>query len=120
MKDIESNFYELWKDMTLKQSVSATELAKYAVWEYPLGEHYTDIWKAMSSYKFVQSSKQGMERVFNSTSEEMYAYIHESPMVKYEVYRSCDLTAVGDVFSSKPYGIALQQNSPFTKQVNEM
>ncbi|XP_074657321.1 ionotropic receptor 25a-like [Tubulanus polymorphus] len=118
MAEIESNFYDMWKEISLRKEATASELAKYAVWEYPLGEKYTDIWKVMNRTGFVKSSEEGMRLVKESKGK--FAFLTESPIVKYAVSKSCDLLHIGEAFSSKPYGIAMKENSPLVKQVNQV
>lgn len=47
MADIEKRFYEIWKDMSLNDSLSPVERSKLAVWDYPVSDKYTKMWQAM-------------------------------------------------------------------------
>ena len=56
----------------------------------------------------------GLRRV----REGNFAWLHEGPMVKYLTSRDCELTAVGEQFSNKPYAFALQEHSPLVEDMN--
>lgn len=47
MADIERRFYEIWKDMSLNDSLTPVERSKLAVWDYPVSDKYTKMWQAM-------------------------------------------------------------------------
>lgn len=47
MSQIEGRFYEIWKEMSLNDSLSPVERSKLAVWDYPVSDKYTKIWQAM-------------------------------------------------------------------------
>lgn len=38
MADIEGKFYEIWKDMSLNDSLTPVERSKLAVWDYPVSD----------------------------------------------------------------------------------
>lgn len=46
--EIEEKFYEIWKDMSLNDSLSEDDRAKLAVWDYPVSDRYTKIASQMS------------------------------------------------------------------------
>lgn len=111
MANIEKNFYDLWKEMSYESDV----LGNFAVWEYPLGEKYTKIWNAIQETGLIQNSVEGI----NKLMDENFAYIHETPMIKYEMNRQCGLLTIGSAFSSKPYALVLQQNSPLMDSISK-
>lgn len=43
MADIERRFYEIWKDMSLNDSLTPVERSKLAVWDYPVSDKYTKV-----------------------------------------------------------------------------
>nr|CAD7262763.1 unnamed protein product [Timema shepardi] len=119
MSDIENRFYEIWKDMSLNDSLSEVERAKLAVWDYPVSDKYTKIWQAMKEAMFPNSMEQALERVRESkSSSEGYAFLGDATDIRYEVLTNCDLQMVGEEFSRKPYAIAVQQGSPLKDQFN--
>ncbi len=118
MSDIESTFYDRWKEMSLGSVTSKStvdESSQYAVWDYPLGDKFTRIWNKLKVTGFINSTKEGVQKVLDGN----FAFLHSSPMLKYEVNQRCDLIVVGDQFSTKPYAFALQQNSPLVKKIDD-
>ncbi|PNF31576.1 hypothetical protein B7P43_G00769, partial [Cryptotermes secundus] len=68
MSDIETTFYNIWKDMSLNDSLSDVERAKLAVWDYPVSDKYTKIWQAMKEAKFPSTLDEAVDRVLQSKS----------------------------------------------------
>ncbi|XP_063241815.1 ionotropic receptor 25a [Bacillus rossius redtenbacheri] len=119
MADIENRFYEIWKDMSLNDSLSDVERAKLAVWDYPVSDKYTKIWQAMKEAKFPNTMEEALDRVFASkSSSEGFAFIGDATDIRYLVLTNCDLQMVGEEFSRKPYAIAVQQGSPLKDLFN--
>lgn len=115
MAEIEKNFYTLWKDMSYGDIPSSSLKGKnFAVWDYPLGDKYQNIWKHMEKNGFLNSSRQGMEKVKKGN----FAFFHDSPMIKYEMSFTCNLEVIGGQFSTKPYAFALRENSAHTKKIS--
>ncbi|XP_071130440.1 ionotropic receptor 25a-like [Mytilus edulis] len=111
MANIEKNFYDLWKEM----SYESDNVGNFAVWEYPLGEKYTKIWNAIQATGLVQTTDDGIQKLISDN----FAYIHETPMIKYQMNRQCGLLTIGSPFSSKPYALVLQQNSPLLDSISK-
>ncbi|XP_041364194.1 ionotropic receptor 25a-like [Gigantopelta aegis] len=118
MATIEMNFYELWKNMTsnARQKDLTSTLANFAVWDYPLGEKYVAIWQTISKTGLLNSTQAGINRVLKGN----FAFIHEYPLLQYELLKHCGLVSVGKQFSSKPYAFALPHSSPFTKKISQI
>ena len=116
MATIEMNFYELWKNMTstARQRDLNSTLSNLAVWDYPLEENYIAIWQAIRQTGLLNSTQDGINRVLKGN----FAFIHESPLLQYELLRHCGLVTVGKEFSSKPYAFALPSSSPLTKKIS--
>nr|WHU27575.1 ionotropic receptor 25a [Matsumurasca onukii] len=119
MSEIESKFYEIWKEMSLNDSLSEIERSKLAVWDYPVSDKYTKMWQAMQEAKPPQTLEEAVQRVRDSpSSSEGFAYLGDATDIKYLVMTNCDLQQVGDEFSRKPYAIAVQQGSALKEQLN--
>ncbi|XP_046977759.1 ionotropic receptor 25a [Vanessa cardui] len=119
MANIEVKFYEIWKEMSLNDSLSDVERAKLAVWDYPVSDKYSKMWQAMKEAGLPNSIEEAIERVRASkSSSEGFAWLGDATDVRYHVLTSCDLQMVGDEFSRKPYAIAVQQGSPLKDQFN--
>ncbi|CAB3227099.1 unnamed protein product [Arctia plantaginis] len=119
MADIEERFYEIWKEMSLNDSLSDVERAKLAVWDYPVSDKYSKMWQAMQEAGLPNTIEEAIQRVRDSkSSSEGFAWLGDATDVKYNVMTSCDLQTVGDEFSRKPYAIAVQQGSPLKDQFN--
>ncbi|XP_012287489.1 ionotropic receptor 25a [Orussus abietinus] len=119
MADIEARFYEIWKDMSLNDSLSDVERAKLAVWDYPVSDKYTKMFQSMKDSGFPKDLDSALERVrrIGNNSDE-FAFVGDSTDIKYLVMVNCDLIEVGEEFSRKPYAIAVQQGSPLKDQFN--
>nr|ALG36131.1 ionotropic receptor 1 [Sclerodermus sp. MQW-2015] len=119
MADIETRFYEIWKDMSLNDSLSDVERAKLAVWDYPVSDKYTKMFQAMKEAGFPKSNEEALRRVRRLDSSNEFAFIGDASTIKYLVTTHCDLVQVGEEFSRKPYAIAVQQGSPLKDQFND-
>nr|XP_053649967.1 ionotropic receptor 25a-like [Cherax quadricarinatus] len=120
MAYIEKKFYEIWKDMSLNDSMSDVERAKLAVWDYPVSDKYTKMWQSMQEAGLPNSLEAAIARVRKSTStSEGFAYLGDATDIRYQVLTNCDLQIVGEEFSRKPYAIAVQQGSPLKDQFND-
>ncbi|XP_046384858.1 ionotropic receptor 25a [Ischnura elegans] len=119
MADIEDRFYEIWKEMSLNDSLSDVERAKLAVWDYPVSDKYTKMWQAMEEATLPSSTVEAVSRVRASkSSNEGFAFLGDATDIRYLTMTNCDLLMVGEEFSRKPYAIAVQQGSPLKDQFN--
>ncbi|KAF5269354.1 hypothetical protein FQA39_LY08746 [Lamprigera yunnana] len=119
MANIETRFYEIWKDMSLNDSLTETERAKLAVWDYPVSDKYTKMWQAMQEAVLPHNLSAAVERVrLSKTQNEGFAYIGDATDIRYLELTNCDLQIVGEEFSRKPYALAVQQGSPLKDQLN--
>uniref|UniRef100_A0A182M9H0 Ionotropic receptor 25a n=1 Tax=Anopheles culicifacies TaxID=139723 RepID=A0A182M9H0_9DIPT len=118
MADIEAKFYEIWKEMSLNDSLTAVERSKLAVWDYPVSDKYTKMWQAMLEAGLPNSLEEAVQRIRNSTSASGFAFLGDATDIRYQVLTNCDLQMVGEEFSRKPYAIAVQQGSPLKDQFN--
>ncbi|GBL73770.1 Ionotropic receptor 25a [Araneus ventricosus] len=119
MAYIEEKFYEIWKNMSLDDSLNETERAKLAVWDYPVSDKYTKIWWTMKETGMPKTFEEGIDKVLASKgSQEGFAFIADSTQVKYAVMTNCELISVGSEFSRKPLALAVQQGSPLKDQLS--
>ncbi|KAE8573967.1 ionotropic receptor 25a [Halyomorpha halys] len=119
MANIEKRFYEIWKDMSLNDSLSEVERAKLAVWDYPVSDKYTKMWQAMKEAKLPNTLEEALDRVRQSkSSSEGFAFLGDATDIRYQQLVNCEFQMVGDEFSRKPYAIAVQQGSPLKDQFN--
>lgn len=63
MSDIEHRFYEIWKDMSLNDSLTPVERSKLAVWDYPVSDKYTKMWQAMQDANLPSSLEEAVGKV---------------------------------------------------------
>lgn len=119
MAYIEEKFYDIWKNMSLDDTLSDEDRAKLAVWDYPVSDKYTKIWWTMKEAQMPEEFEEGVRRVKESKgSQEGFAFIADSTQVKYATMTNCDLVSVGSEFSRKPLALAVQQNSPLKDQLS--
>lgn len=112
MAYIETRFYEIWKDMTLNDTLSEYERAKLSVWDYPISDKYSKIWGQIKETGMPKTFNEGLERVKASPNNDGFAFISEGSMVKWAAYTNCDVQSIGNEFSRKPLALAVQQESP--------
>ncbi|XP_029051723.2 ionotropic receptor 25a [Osmia bicornis bicornis] len=118
MAAIEWRFYDIWKEMSLNDSLSDVERAELAVWDYPVSDKYTKMLQAMEEAGFPATTEEALRRVRRLDSNNEFAYIEDSTTIRYLAMTNCDLVQVGEDFSRKPYAIAVQQGSPLKDQFN--
>lgn len=109
MAYIEEIFYNIWKEMSLNDSLAETERSKFAVWDYPISDKYTKIWAQIQEVGMPESQEAALERVRASHLEEGFALLADANLVKYAVMTDCSLKAVGDEFSRKPIALGVQK-----------
>ncbi|KAG8261589.1 Ionotropic receptor 25a [Homalodisca vitripennis] len=119
MADIEDRFYNIWKKMSLNSSMSDVERAKLAVWDYPISDKYTKMWRSMTEAAFPLTLEDAVKRVLDSkSSSEGFAFLGDATDVRYQAMINCELQMVGDEFSRKPFAVAVQQGSPLKDSFN--
>lgn len=118
MANIEEMFYEIWKDLSLNDSLTPLERSKLAVWDYPVSDKYTKMWQAMLEAHLPQTLEEAVARIRNSTAATGFAFLGDATDIRYLVMTNCDLQMVGEEFSRKPYAIAVQQGSHLKDQFN--
>ncbi|CAI4232160.1 unnamed protein product [Auanema sp. JU1783] len=106
MAEIEEQFYIIWKEMSLNESMSPRERAKLAVWDYPVSDKFTNMWRYMQESKLPENMTMAIDRVLNSPNG--FAFIGDATEIKYAALTNCKLQQVGTEFSRKPYAIAVQ------------
>lgn len=99
----------------LAHSSTSNQSSQFAVWDYPLGDKFTNMWEKIQATGVLNSSSEGVDKVLQGN----FAFIHSSPVLKYYASQHCDLTVVGEQFSTKPYAFALQENSPLVSRINK-
>lgn len=99
--------------MSLNDSLSEVERSKLAVWDYPVSDKYTKMWKTMIEAGFPLNYDEALARVKSSEpGNDGFALIGDSNELKWMTKMDCDLEVIGEDFSKKPIAMAVQQNSP--------
>lgn len=111
MAYIEEIFYNLWKEMSLNDSLSEEERSKFAVWDYPISDKFTKIWAQIQQVGMPPDAKSGIARVKNSNLDDGFALLADANMVKHAVMTDCSFKAVGDEFSRKPIALGLRKGN---------
>ncbi|CAD6204011.1 GSCOCT00009832001.2-RA-CDS, partial [Cotesia congregata] len=115
MKAIEESFYDIWKDISLNDSLTHRERAQYAVWDYPVDDEFSRIVSHMSEYGYPESKEDALNRMFGLppyTNESNFALIDEATELRYWALTNCSFFLFEGEFTKKPYAIAVQQGSP--------
>ncbi|EYC37332.1 hypothetical protein Y032_0802g2423 [Ancylostoma ceylanicum] len=116
MAEIEERFYSIWKEMSLNESMSPRDRARLAVWDYPVSDKFTNMWRYMQESKLPINMDDAIHRVL--TSEEGFAFIGDATEIKYAALTNCKLQQVGTEFSRKPYAIAVQTGNVLKDQIS--
>lgn len=104
--------------MSLNESMSEIERAKLAVWDYPVSDKYTNMWRFMIESRLPETAEDAINRVL--TSETGFAFIGDAMEIKYATLTNCKLQQVGQEFSRKPYAIAVQEGSSLKSEINKV
>ncbi|XP_064645070.1 probable glutamate receptor [Lineus longissimus] len=76
---------------------------------------YTRIYQKMVKNGFANSTKQGIERV----KSEGVAFLMETTMANYVVYRDCELTQLGEEFARRHYAFAMKKNDELRHEIDQ-
>ncbi|XP_025017166.1 ionotropic receptor 25a-like [Tetranychus urticae] len=113
MAYIEDKYYDIWKNLSLDDSIDEDERANLAVWEYPVSDKYTKIKAQIVEAKKPYSLEEGFRRVRESVSaSEGFALISTSLDVEYFSYLHCDVYKAEQDFAFHPIALPISKNSP--------
>lgn len=83
---------------------------------------YTNISHYQKMYAFMKLTDGAIVRRttdgFRKVNNEKYAFLWDSPVVRHETAKNCDIMEIGSPFDLKGYGIATQKNSPYTERLS--
>uniref|UniRef100_A0A0N5C9D9 PBPe domain-containing protein n=1 Tax=Strongyloides papillosus TaxID=174720 RepID=A0A0N5C9D9_STREA len=116
MAGIEEKFYNIWKDMSLNESLNSVDKSKLAIWDYPVSEKFSNLWRIMQQSKLPNSIDEAISRVM--TSENGFAFIGDAMDIQYAVLTNCDLQIIGNEFSRKPYALGVQTAHPMKDKLS--
>lgn len=110
MAYIEERFYNIWKEISLNDSLSEFERAKFAVWDYPISDKYTKIWAQIQQTGMPVNAFAGLKRVQDSNNiDDGFALLADANFVKYAAMTDCTLKSVGEEFSRKPIALGVKK-----------
>nr|CAD2202896.1 unnamed protein product [Meloidogyne enterolobii] len=101
MAEIEEQFYNIWKQMSLNESLDSRDRSKLAVWDYPVSDKFTNMWRFMQESRLPQTVDDAIDRVLNS--ERGFAFIGDAMEIKYATLTNCRLQQV--LIIKKPINI---------------
>ncbi|KRX82886.1 Glutamate receptor 1 [Trichinella sp. T6] len=118
MMEIEQRFYSISDNLNPNISMSPLQRIAYAVWDYPMEDFYTQMYRSMSEH-LVQTFEEGVELVLRSKSiHDGYIFIaNESPLKMVEI-RDCRLQIIGEPFNERPLSFAARRYSPIIDKLN--
>ena len=70
-----------------------TSNCRFRVWDYPVKEMYTNMFKVIKENSPVATAKDGFMRVQDAIKGD-FAFIHDAATVRYEVRTNCDLKVI--------------------------
>ena len=92
---------------------------RYRVWDYPIREQYTNIYKVIQNSGMVDTAEQGFQRVLDD-EKGTFAFIHDASEIKYKYYHNCNFTEIGEPFAEQPYAVAVQQGSHLQDEISKV
>ncbi|RCN39163.1 hypothetical protein ANCCAN_14919 [Ancylostoma caninum] len=114
MAEIEERFYNIWKEMSLNESMSPRDRARLAVWDYPVSDKFTNMWRTEVLHKFSEC-----EQLCGGSSTSRGNLVPgDATEIKYAALTNCKLQQVGTEFSRKPYAIAVQTGNVLKDQIS--
>ena len=69
--------FRVWKDLTLS---SNADQSRYRVWDYPIKEQYTHLYKTIQASGLAKDAEDGFNRVL-ADEEGTFAFIHDASEV---------------------------------------
>lgn len=118
MAEIEGRFYEIWKEMSLNESLNIVERAKLAVWDYPVSDKYTKMWQSMQDTGMPNNVEEATKRVLD-TSRYYFAFVGDAWDVRYMFNTNCGIEILGEEFSKRPIALGVQKGSPLLDVLNK-
>ncbi|GMR59002.1 hypothetical protein PMAYCL1PPCAC_29197 [Pristionchus mayeri] len=116
MAEIEERFYQVWKEMSLNESMTPRDRARLAVWDYPVSDRYTNMWRYMQECRLPLTLDEAIHRVL--TTPDGFAYIGDATEIKYATLTNCGLQQIGTEFSRKPFAMALHPAHPLKNNIS--
>ena len=95
------------------------QISRYRVWDYPIREQYTNIYRVIQNSGMVDTAQEGFQRVLDD-EKGTFAFIHDASEIKYNFYRNCNFTEIGEPFAEQPYAVAVQQGSHLQEEISKM
>ncbi|WKY17300.1 hypothetical protein Q1695_001700 [Nippostrongylus brasiliensis] len=116
MAEIEERFYTIWREMSLNESMSHRNRSRFAIWDYPVSDKFTNMWRYIQESTLPSNIDEAIERVLHSKNG--FAYIGDATAIKYACLRNCQLQQVGPEFSRKPYAIAVRSGDALKDEIS--
>ena len=89
------------------------------MWDYPIREQYTNLYKVIRNTGMVDTAEQGFQRVLDD-EQGNFAFIHDASEIKYKYYHNCNFTEIGEPFAEQPYAVAVQQGSHLQDEISKV
>lgn len=119
MADVEAMFNELWKNMSLNDSLPQYERSQYAIFQYPIGNKYSRLWASFQKFGFAKNYKDALNRVKNTAKP--FAFISDSSKIDYFVSVDCDFVKKNqEIVAKKAFAIGLQPGSLLKSKFDAM
>ncbi|CAJ0597642.1 unnamed protein product [Cylicocyclus nassatus] len=116
MAELEERFYTIWRNMAMNESMSQQGRTPLPIWDYPVQDKYTKMWRFMQETEFPSNMDEAVDRVL--TSEEGFAYLGDANEIRYSLLTNCQLQQVGTEFARSSYAIAVQSGHGLKDQIN--
>ncbi|XP_015795628.1 uncharacterized protein LOC107371996 [Tetranychus urticae] len=110
----EDRYYEIWKALSLDDSISEYERSQFAVWDYPVSDRYTKVRAQMDEIPIPKSFESALRTVRSSeSSKEGYALIGERLSMEWAESLYCDIRVLDSTWAHHPIAFPISFNDPF-------
>ena len=117
LKDLENKFLTLWKDVSLGENSFSIDLKSYAIWDYPLKDVFSILWKGMASTGFLKTSDEALQKLANS-SKNNFGLLIDYSYANYLVSKDCSLSIVGNKIALRSYAFGFRKDFRFKREFN--
>ncbi|XP_033323073.2 ionotropic receptor 25a [Megalopta genalis] len=119
MKKTEEMLFGVWRRITLDENTPEWNRSQYAVWDYPLEDKFTKMYRAMEQAGFVRNVEQAAKTVRKVNRTFEFAFIADAMTINYLILTNCDFRQVGQEFGKKPFALAVQKDSPLKRRIDD-
>ncbi|KAI1285546.1 Glutamate receptor ionotropic, kainate 4 [Halotydeus destructor] len=109
MANVEEALSKEWLKLIFYSNITDSERDMLSVWEYPVPEKYSRIWKVMNSLGMPRTHGEALAKVKDGS----FALITDETLALHFTKSTCDLEIVGQPMARSPLALGLPKDSPY-------